>query len=406
MHKFIFAILILIPIQASAEVRCTLDTSNPAITHSVIPIQGGSFQGVSQYNDPSEWPFLPFQSHWACPTCTGMPFDASLGFLNPATVHIHLGICAPIYGVIKDKIVVPVQMQAFMLNGKFYFDSGPMAQNAVWDINPALLPWNQFDGNFTGVVIINGHFTFNPFAGDGGPNIHSASPNGWTDFMVEAKEVLSNGDINGIEWVAPIFTELDPSAIEDDIGFAPMTRSGSGITSVRDGGSAPWGSQISQVQIDKLPLLGPFNTRWDLPHINEYMYGGSIPVGGIGTCSMREDMDLHNGIIGNELPGMPADCNGPGYLDPVAIGPGKHKIAFIWQATTGPDGIPGVAIANETSTALLVFNVEVGDVTGPPPITCTDPVVTSSNTVTSDWSSGISQTRTIITTTIQMRTCQ
>lgn len=401
MKRLLILIFILTAGTADAQQRCSLDTTNPALTQGFIPIHGGSFQGVTGYNNPSEWPYLSYQAHWACPNCNGMTFDDSQGLLNPATSHIHLEVCLPAYSQITGPIIVPFRMRAYHLKGQFYFNSGPMVRDAIFDI-PQDVPWHHFDGDPMGVVAVTGHFTFDPHGGDGGPNIHGASPNGWTIWMAGAIALLDNGDVLGTQGELPIFTLLDPTVPENP-GFEPNTSSGAGISSVKDGGSAVWGAQISEVRQDFLPLLAPFNTIWNLPHMFGYMYGGKVGFDGI--FGLHKDVDLHNGVIGILIPGAPLSGSGPGFLDPVSIGTGTHPLSLIWQVKTGPDGLPGIAAPNETVTSLLVFNVTVGPNTIPPP-TCSDPVTTSSNTVTSDWTVGVNQSRTIVTTVTQTRICQ
>src|SRR5262245_48124110 len=113
--------------------RNPLDTSNPAITHTPIPIHGGDFQGVSVYTDPSEWPFLSHQTHWATPETNGKPFDETLGLLNPASAHIHFEWAFPYWGEITGPITVPFRMKAFNHRGTFYLDGGPMIRSIAFD---------------------------------------------------------------------------------------------------------------------------------------------------------------------------------------------------------------------------------------------------------------------------------
>ncbi len=346
--------------------RNNFDTSNPAITHTPIPLHGGGFQGVPSYAGPDEWPGMSFQAHWAAPGSGAKPNDPSQGLINPGTCHVHLEWALPIYGEITGPITIPFRMVAFQLKGYFQFNSGPMVSNVIYDV-PQDLPWHHFPGDPLGEVSVTGRFTFDPFIGDTGPNIHMAAPNGWTNFMATVLGVLDNGDIVSAQGMAPIFTKLGDAVYNPD--WLPNTSSGNGITSVPDGGSAKWGSQIAEVRNDFLPLLGPIDTIWPIPHIQGYMYGGTI--GFDGTFQMRKDMDLHHGNLGVLLPGAPPTGSGPGFLDPQFIGQGTHKIALVWQTNTGPTGIPGQAIPNEVATALLVFTVEVGDV--PPVETCQDP---------------------------------
>ncbi len=391
---------------AAAPDMCPLDVSNPAITHTFLPMHGGAFQGISGYGSPSQWVYHSIQGHLACPGCNGMPFDESLGILNPASVHIHLEWCSPDGASVKGPFTIPARMRAYHDPGLYRFASGDLTQNVTFS-PPQDVPWHDFPGDPMGVAVTNFVFTFNPFIGNTGPNIHAALPNGWTNFEATATVALPNGNYVSASAMVPVFTELDHSTITPaelaswsygtgmdlsgdvptNTDFYGATRVAVGVTSVADGGSGPWGSQIAEMKLLKgvlpLPFLGAFDTDWPFDFTG-YMYGGQIGFTGEGgSCEMRVDMDLHNGNAGRVIDGLPAGCTGTGVLHPDLIGTGKHSVTLIWNARTG-SGVPitrydangtssaGLSAPNESAWALYGFNVEVGP-GFPQPTTCQDP---------------------------------
>lgn len=335
---------------------------NTPVTQGPIPIHGGNFQGVTGYAGPEEWPFIDSQCHWATEHTNGKPFDESLGLLNPASSHVHFGWAVPYWGEITGPITVPFQIKAFQFPGTFYFNGGPLITNVIFDPPHA----NNFQGDPNGEVVINGYLTLDPTIDGGGPNIHSGAPNGWTNFEGTGILLFPNGDSAGTTLLTTIWTKLNPSAPEVP-DFRSDAEAIAGISSVADGGQRAWGSQAADVIIDPLPLLAPFNQNWALPNTRGYMYGGLIGNSDEGTFFLVKDPDLHHGHAGEIIPGLPLNGQpGTAVLLPAAIGPGAHKLAMVWHVFTGPNGKPEVGVVgNEAATALLVFNVEVGD--GPPP---------------------------------------
>jgi hypothetical protein len=352
-----------------AAPRCPLDVSNPAITHTAIPIHGG-LQGVTAYANPSEWPFFSHQHHWATGDIefmgdfnigSGMTADftsgdTSLVLLRGDLGHVHIEECLPYLGEITGPITIPFRVQIFHNSGVLFGLFGDMVRDVVWDAARTPL-----DGNPMGVVIATGHYTLDPFIGTfGAPNIHGAAIHGWTNFESCIQFRLTNFDVIDGCGLMPIYTLLSESWPEQT-DFTPSLATHTSVVSVRDQalGESRWGKAVISVD-EPIPVLKPFTFRWTVPTMSGYSYGA---VGQLlsGLVEMRKNMDLHNGDAGTSL-------NATGdYFDPVEIGVGPQKVAMIWQTQSGPSGIPGFAIPNESLASLLIVNVEAG---APDPTRC------------------------------------
>jgi len=374
-------------VQAASGPRCALDVSNPAITHTPIPIHGGSFQGVTQYNSPSEWPFISHQIHWA--PSNDMAFDDTAGpgeafnigprtvnygtgeadiaarIMNPATGHVHLEWCMPYLGEISGPITVPFQILLFHFAGRVYMDPpANMTTSVVYDDGPSWPAQITFiQGDPHGIVKKTGHFTWDPRRGNTRiANMHGPAANGWTNFGGRVSVQTSRGDTTAVNATDPIWTVLDPHAplVPD---FVPLSNTGTGVTSRTDLPQA-WGSQVIEIGRSPLPLLAPFSTVWPITSLRGYSYGGreKFADNSTGFLFMLRDPDVHNGILGVPLFSFHQGPDGNfGFLDPATITSGVHKVAFIWQMPSGPNGVPGIAAPNETLSALTVFTVEVGN---------------------------------------------
>jgi hypothetical protein len=362
-------VLFLFSYKLDAAPRCNLDTSNPALTRTVIPLHTPS-QGVTQYADPSEWPAFTFQEHWRQIAGQGMPHDpfiseAGIILLMDDVMHLHaVEVCFPHGGEWPQgmtSLTLPVRQRAFMEQGSNFGIFGEMVRSMVWD------PTSQFTGDPLGVTVATGHFTLDVALAQWGGNNNVLRPalNGWTNFHACGSSTLTDGSfLNDCASLA-MYTRFVPE-LPEETDFLSSLMSRAEASSQRDPGGSVWGALLVEFTNRVLPVLAPFSTVQDLRTPGFELcraYAGDGTIMASKVCEMRVGMDLHAHNVGRHL-------NSPfGVLDPAEISlgvPGSYPITFLAQTTTGPNGIPGVAGPNEMVTSIVGFTVEIGD-SGPPP---------------------------------------
>jgi hypothetical protein len=301
----------------------------------------------TDYLSPAEWPKFSLQGHWQPSVTPELP---TIG-------HVHLEVTAPIYGEITEPVEFKFGVVLFKVAGVPVInpDHQILIRDIIWDATGSSTPPNM-KGDPSGEVSWTGKATLDP-------TMLSPSPvpkKGWFSPGFHVALFFDNKDQGDLLTFLPFFSMLDPNAPETP--SFPLIGSHWSPHSSRHPDVA-WGVNFVDTA-NYLPLL-PINTVWNV-RVGTAGYGArDLPS---ALFEQRVDLDLHHNIPGRLLDSLSAvgDINRDDVLDPTALGPGPHKMAFIRSQPSLPD-------ENELAATLLVFQCPVGD--APPVETVTVPDV-------------------------------
>lgn len=288
--------------------------------------------------------------------------------ISPSTAHLHVDMTYPYVGEITNSFVFNFAETLHHVDGHvsliqpaaFYGDN---ITNIVWD--SAIIPATFLIGIPTDTVVFTGHATYDV----SGVTVK----HGWLTLTGNSRLNFTNGDREDCALHAPMFSMLNPSLPEQ---FTPgggnrILVTNAAVSSRDKVGGVPAPQLLGFEQVVQingyLPILHTISTPITDSSINLYGYGDTSQVP-FGTGIVREDMDLHHGIVGTLLASQDAfPVTGAMFssiFTPANLGSGTHKVAMIWQQT-GPVG-PAIPVAEQAS-ALLVVTVNVAGGTPPPP---------------------------------------
>lgn len=311
------------------------------------------------YASPAEWPTPSCQCHWqelpaAIPD--GANAQAIIEAALTAAQHTHVDITAPIYAEIDGLLRVAFVIKAFQTAGVITsaLDRQETVTKIEWDdTGSEVAPIMRGSPLPHRLVEWRGHLTYDPRKKHDG---HEFPPRGWYSPQFEVLTHFDSGAVTlQLAWM-PFYSIVDPTAPETP-GF-PVLSSRCYPHSVQIN---EWGTNYVEAE-SFLPLL-PISQPWPLI-VASTAYGGNEL--GDGFFEQRVDLDLHGGSLGRMLSFQPeAGFNGPDrmpVLDPAVLGPGNHKMAFVWSKPRRQ--------FEEIVTALLVVDVAV-DLNAPsPPLLC------------------------------------
>lgn len=319
----------------------------------------------SFYANETEWPTISCQCHWeefpaAAPD--GSNSQAIIEIALTKSQHTHVDVTAPIYSEIDGLLRVPFVIKAFQTAGIITaaLDRQETVTKIEWDdTGSEVAPIMRGSPLPHRLVEWRGHLTYDPRKKHDG---HEFPPRGWYSPQFEVLTFFDTGAVTlQLAWM-PFYSMVDPTAPETP-GF-PVVSSRCYPHSVQIN---EWGTNYVEAE-SFLPLL-PISQPWPLI-VASTAYGGNEL--GDGFFEQRIDLDLHGGSLGRLLSFQPeAGFNGPDrmpVLDPALMGPGAHKVAFIWAKPRKH--------FEEIVTALLVVDVTV-DPNAPPPQICQDPLATN-----------------------------
>lgn len=318
-----------------------------------LPLMAQPIHGHPQkasYANPTEWPTISAQGHW-------VPSD------NPPTDalgHTHVDLHCPFAAEVSIAFICDFSLKLFHVAGEIKAFRSEFISNMVFDNDSTIQVNNEgvlnkpLKGDKQGLVIWTGHLTIDPNVDQG----HPAPPRGWFAVPFGALTFFDNGDTMLTRLWFGFYSVKNPSAPETE-GF-PFLASRVDATSARHP-EIVWGTDLVDYY-NHIPLL-PIEQPWFFT-LGTAAYGGKdLPP---TTVEMRADLDLHMNIPGRILHSITGsgDINPIGWsFDPVVLGSGKHKVAFI---RTQPD-------QDDLVASLLVFDIPVG--TSIPPVMVTVPSV-------------------------------
>jgi hypothetical protein len=315
------------------------------------------------YPDQTQWIKPSFQGHF------GRGADGN----NPITSgHVHVEPLFPCYAEIgAGSIEVPFTLQLHHFHGQIRGFFGEHIQKVVWEQTgtttmPAMV------GDPEGDLLWNGVATYDITRASNGDDRFVAKAPGWGYSRFSARAYF--GEVPNDNWRAdvagwvPFYSIINPQLPE-----VPSQPGGSrGILSTRVDYSSPisgpsgFGTLVNEIQ-DFMPVQ-PISAPW-LSKYNGYNYTGSLPT--TGAFEQRRDVDFHHGNPGITEALVLADRQGVARtitLDPLALGNGLHKEAFIWRQTAGNADPAQI----EHVWSLLTFPVTAGASTPPMPELCND----------------------------------
>lgn len=354
--------------------RLCLIVSFPLLVSSTLAAQTihGAPQGVTQYTDPSQWPFISGQCHWAPERLD--PLDLTLG-------HTHIEASVPIWGELGGApITVPVTVRLFRTAGKIvnvWADhAGDHTNDVIWDRLPdGTIPTFPLQGDPNGLKTWTGHVILDPF-GDYKDGVGGFPAHGTFGERFYARTVFDNGDQMSYALLSvPMYSVIDPTQPEvappggSSFFRASCTPFSPGTTP--DGSN---GSGIVEVPTGQtLPIFAPIAEPVTVS-TNAYNYGpNEVPP---SVYELRLDSDLHMNVPGvllvqNTIPfddkgTFNSDTIDPAVLaastPPMGFTPGWHRLSFTWKNESGKGGVNsgGYTVPpNETMVALLVVKVKV-----------------------------------------------
>jgi hypothetical protein len=335
-------------------------------------------QGVAAYADPSQWPFLSGQCHWAPsnnPVLEGNP--------NPTLGHTHVEVNAPLWAEIgAQTLTMPITVRLFNTTGRIVNVWAEHSYDVVWDATGTTdLP--NMVGDPNGLKTWTGHVTYDPLL-DKHDGMGPSPVHGWFGLRFFARTQYDSGDsMNYVLLSVPIYSMVDPFAPER----IPSGSEGIDLSAsctpfpVRDTPLGSNGSGIAQIRDQSLPVLAPIAAPM-IVHSSTYNYG---PVGlPPSTYQLVLDSDLHMNIPGTLLVQSDinrddagrenADTLDPSILaastPPMGFAPGEHRVSFTWKNPSGAGGLrqDGTTLQpNETLVALLVVKVKTAPGVVPSP---------------------------------------
>lgn len=331
----------------------------------------GAPQGVTDYLDPSSWPWLTGQLHWKVSGPTPIPDSP----LVPGISHTHIECHAPIWAELgAGPVTIPIALRLFQCKGKLPLvwaemmgPNGPVAFSEVVIDTPLPLV-----GDANGLVSVTGHATFDPSLGTDTIPLH-----GWFNTRVCARTLFDDGHVADCELWVPYFSVLDVSKPEPNYGEGTMEFAAKCTIegdSVENGGMGIHLTEVRGTESQArgyLPILAPFNTP-ETVYVLTYNYKALPTLR--GNYDLRLDANFHMGVEGTvlgstqtQIPGVSGVSN-VDTLDPVVIAhsqpqmgttPGKHRVVALWEQNTDA-GSPGFK-PNARLVSLLGFEVAIGD---------------------------------------------
>lgn len=333
--------------------------SLPALV-AAQPIHGHP-QGKTNYASPSEWPTVSCQCHWIkAPEVLsdGSDSRAIIEAALTSAQHTHVDITAPIYSEINGLLRVPFVIKAFQTAGVITasLDRQETVTKIEWDdTGSETAPIMRGSPLPHRLVEWRGHITYDPRKKHSG---HEFPPRGWYSPQFEVLTFFDTGDVTLQLALMSFYSMVDVATLEAPSFPIVSSRCYPHSVQINE-----WGTNYVEAE-SFLPLL-PISQPWPLI-VASTAYGGNEL--GDGFFEMRADLDLHGGNLGRLLSFQPeAGFNGPDrmpVLDPTTLGPGAHKVAFIWSKPRRG--------FEEIVTALLVVDVAV-DPNAPPVQLCQDP---------------------------------
>ena len=325
----------------------------------------------TQYDDPSQWPFIDAQGHWV--PGGGSPTVQPPNTLVPNMAHSHIGFHTPIWGELgNENITLPFTLKLFHCAGKIVEVSaeyiGALFPKPIYTITTEQsLP---IIGDPNGLVQVNGTFTFNLADGlDAGVSKH-----GWASVLVQSTVSFDNGDILKLQFTQSFYSVIDTTVPETRISEGGINVSAKAFGVRAGDGNGVFGTHLTEFR-GLIPILVPFNTPQSTD-VFAYNYGidPNLPE---GVYELRIDPDLHMGVPGTLVTTTRLAGNDGNFdvLDPVQIAasippmgyettPGKHRLSFDWirdvpNGFTDQNGV--VRVAGQQLRSLLNIDVYIGD---------------------------------------------
>jgi len=326
-------------------------------------------QGVTAYADPSQWPFISGQCHWA-PSNNPVPN----GNPNPTLGHTHVEVNAPLWAEIGSQtLTIPITVRLFKTTGKIVAVWAEHSSDIVWDAT-GTTQMPDLSGDPNGLKTWTGHLTYDPLV-DKKDGYGPAPLHGWFGLRFFARTAFDNGDQMSYALLSvPIYSIVDvtaPERIPSGSEGIDLRASCTPFTS-RDTPIGSNGSGIVQIRDQSVPVLAPMTAPVAI-FSDTYNYGpNGLPP---ATYQLFLDSDLHMNIPGTLLVQTDINANDKGtengdVLDPAIVAastppmgfaPNEHRLSFTWKNPTGNGG-PGfdnlVFQPNETLVALLVLKVK------------------------------------------------
>jgi len=342
-------------------------------------------QGVAAYADPSEWPFLSGQCHWA-PSNNPVPE----GNPSPTLGHTHVEVNAPIWAELgATTVTMPITVRLFHTSGRIVSVWAEHSNDVIWDATGTTdLP--DMTGDPNGLKTWTGHVTYDPLL-DKKDGYGPAPVHGWFGLRFFARTRFDNGDLMVYTLLTvPFYSTINPLAPERVLGGIEGIDLRASCTpfTTRDTPAGSNGSGISQVRDQSLPILAPISTPM-LVKSSTYNYGrNGVPP---STYELFLDSDLHMNVPGTPLVQSDlnrddagtdnADTIDPSTLaaskPPMGFAPNEHRLSFTWKNGSGPlggqNGAGTTVQPNETLVTLLVVKVKtapgvVPSFSFPPPL--------------------------------------
>ena len=371
-------------------------------------------QGVATYPDSTSWPAISGQCHWV--PGDGTPTTQPPDTLVPDMAHTHADFANgfPVWAELGNQtITIPITIQLFHTAGRVIMVTGNYGSTVDYAVyTPTVMdtpgPWV---GDPNGLVKYNGHITINlAQAIANGVNPEEIPKHGWGTIVLFARTAYDNGDLMDNETVVPVYSMVDTTAPEAQLGEGGISL-GSKCTDVvaHDANESNiFGIQLTAFRDQSLPLLAPFSA----PLVTKaFGYNYSFDAGGSGGPGLKQtvptfidgtyqlfvDNDFHMGVAGalNVPPTVVTQSIGnfdtldPLWISqqtqPMGFGPNKHRLTFQWIVNTGANGFVdqygNQEPPNKELRSLLSVNVTIGpnpagcNPTLCPPIPATPPPV-------------------------------
>lgn len=336
-----------------------------ALPLSAQPLHG--HPQLAAYTDPSQYPTVSSQCHWApgenpIAAEDGQPIalNLAMGMLGTSTLaHTHLDLVkCPIYSEITGPITCQFAVKLFHTTGtvSMIAEYQEGIRNIVWDATGSSVAPSMV-GDPAGLAQFTGHLTLDPSL----PTRWS-TPHGWWSPVLNVQTFYANGDGVNNELLATFYSMLDPTVPVSGGYYDVGAHCSPG--SFRHPGDK-WGDNYVDTGLQFLPL-----TPIDKPYpiiVGTAGYGGQLFN---AVFEQRADLDLHNHNGGTLLKTITqtGNINATVVLDPAVLGTGPHKMALLRNQLSSE--------GNDAVNTLLVFDVTVGPAF-PVPTICQDPTATN-----------------------------
>lgn len=297
------------------------------------------------YASQAEWPTISGDCWWLAPGSGGLP-----GIPSHAG---HMTLTYP-YGAetIGGPLAVRFAITLFNTAGRVNYIFGRRLQTWTLD-NGVTFP---LQGDPTGVRTWTGTVVIDTSSGP---------LRGWYQIVMGFATQFANRDVTYTMAHVSFYSIRDPTAVET-LGFGNHVSNRCEVADATNGGNR-WGSQITEFQLQTLPLLGPISPElpWTVP-AKLYNYGRSNPLP-VGIFALRLDPDFHNNSPGILLDQVEGGAITRAYTFPTNIPDGTHKIMYQWRR-------PDFAGTRElVSNLVFTFTVGPGGVAQPGKTVATSP---------------------------------